>query len=378
MKKIIYINILSIFLLLACSRKEEATHTEAEKHTDEITLTPEQIKANGIKYGKVKPNYINSKISVSGIIHALPQNKSSVHSQVDGFIDKIYFITGNYVRKGQLLATLKNPSFISLQKQFLESYFNMNLNLKDYQRKKSLLQADAISRKSYEQAQAAYEVSAAEYQSLKSELKLLGFNPQSIQNSHKINPILPIVSPQSGFIQASEISSGKQVTTADELFLVINQDELHVELNVPSKYASDLFVGQNVEFRLPEIPEVIKGSIHIIGRVTNTENNTIQIHVDIDSKLPSTNFYEGRFVNAEIIRKTAPVPTVPKDAIFEEDGKKYVFIKKANNVVEKKEVQTGVSDDKWIELINFNNNQEVVTAGVYYLKAGEMESGHDH
>lgn len=378
MKKIIYINILSIFLLLACSKKEKTIHTEEKEHKDEIVLTSEQIKMNGIKYGKSELNYIESKILVTGIIHALPQNKSTVHPQIDGFIDKINFFTGDYVKKGQVMATLKNPSFITLQKQFLESYFNMNLNLKDFQRKKSLLKADAISKKAYEQAQAAYEVSTAEYQSLKSELQLLGFNPQYIQKVCKINPVLPIISPRSGFVQAKEISSGKQVTTVDELFEIINQNELQIELNVPVQYASELYIGQDVEFRLPEIQSKIKGNIHLIGKVTNTENNTVQIHVNINNKLPSNNFYEGRFVNAEIIRKTKEVSTLPIEAVFEEEGKKYIFIKKANNKVEKKEIQTGVSNDKWIEVINLSNNQEVVTSGVYYLKSGEMETGHNH
>ncbi len=376
MKRNIHIIILSVLILFSCSKDntEQTTAQEAKKETG-IALTQEQIKTNGIKFGKVESRYIDSRFTVSGVIHALPQNKASIHSQVDGFIDKVNFITGQYVQKGQVLATIRNPSFITLQKQFLEAYFNMNLNYKDYQRKQSLLAADAISRKAYEQAQAMYQVSTAEYESLRSELQLLGFSPQSILNTRRINPVLPIVSPRSGFIQAEEISPGKQITTADELFMIINQDELHIELNVPSKHASSLFVGQAVEFMLPEIQDTLKGSIHLIGRVTNTENNTIQVHVDIDSKLPPHDFYEGRFVNATIINKTKAVPTLPKEAIFEEGGKKYVFLKKGNEA-ERKEVQTGAENNNYIEIIDFNTNQEVVTSGVYYLKAGEQEHGH--
>ncbi len=372
MKKIIYISLFSLSLLFSCSKSETEQQATTEKATEtgQFTLTPEQIKTNGIKFGKAESRYMDTQFTVSGIIHALPQNKSSIHSQVDGFVDKVNFITGQYVQKGQVLATIRNPSFITLQKQFLEAYFNKNLNYKDYQRKQSLLAEDAISRKAYEQAQALYQVSSAEYESLRSELQLLGFSPGNILSTRKINPVLPIVSPRSGFIQAEEISPGKQITTADELFMIINQDELHVELNVPSKYAPSLFVGQEVEFTLPEIQDTLKGSVHLIGRVTDTKNNTIQVHVDIESKLPPNDFYEGRFVNAVIINKTRAVPSLPKDAVFEEGGKKYVFLRKGDKV-ERKEVRTGAESKEYIELIDFDTNQEVVTSGVYYLKAGE-------
>ncbi|MGM5631567.1 efflux RND transporter periplasmic adaptor subunit [Apibacter raozihei] len=377
MKKLVYINSI-IWLVFSCSGTEnKASSAENENKSEEITLTDEQIKTNGIKFGKPELRYIDTKITVSGVIHALPENKSSIHSQVDGFIDKVNFITGEFVKKGQVLATVRNPSFITLQKQFLEAYYNMNLNLKDYQRKQSLLSADAISRKAYEQSQALYQVSSAEYEGLRSELQLLGFNPSTIIRTKKINPILAIVSPKSGFVHAEEISPGKQITTADELFMIINQDELHIELNVPSKHASGLFTGQNVEFMLPEIKDTLRGSIHLIGKVTNTENNTIQVHVDIDSKLPPTNFYEGRFVNASIINRTNSVLTLPKEAIFEEAGKKYVFVKKGEHV-EKKEVKTGAENEQFVEIMDWDNQLQVAVSGVYYLKAGEMESGHSH
>lgn len=379
MKISTYINIFYAVTILcySCSSKNKEHYQEDIQEHSKITLNDEMIKTNGIEFGKAELRSIESKIMVTGIIHALPENKASIHSKIDGFIEKINFITGDYVHKGQELATINNPSFITLQKQFLESYYTMNLAYKDYQRKKTLLEGDATSKKSYEQSLAAYQVSTAEYESLRSELHLLGFMPNFIIKTGKINPELKILSPISGYVQAEEISPGKQISTADELFLIINQDKLHVELNVPSKYASSLYVGQAVEFTLPEIETLIKSKIHIIGKVTNTENNTIQVHADIQTKLPPTDFYEKRFVNAYIINKSKDVLTVPKEAVFEEDEKSYIFIKKGNHV-ERKEIKIGRSNDDFIEILNFNSQQELVIKGVYYLQSGEIESEHDH
>lgn len=380
MKTIIHIILLFISILLgySCSSKNKENSIEKESRVHSgITLSEEQIKTNDIKFGTAVVRPIESKIMVTGVIHALPQNKASIHSKVDGFIGKINFITGDFVRKGQELATVNNPSFISLQKQFLESYYTMNLAYNDYQRKNALLESDAISRKSYEQSLAAYQVSTAEYESLKSELQLLGFSPATIIKTGKINPELKIISPLSGFIQAKEISPGKQITTTEELFLIINQEKLHVELNVPAKYASTLFVGQKIEFILPEIKDTLQGTIHIIGKVTSTENNTIQVHADIQTKLPDTNFYENRFVNAYIINKSKEVLTVPKEAVFEEEGKNYVFIRK-NNQIEQKEILIGNSNNNFVEVTNLDPHQELVISGGYYLQSGEMESGHNH
>ncbi|MCO6564725.1 MAG: efflux RND transporter periplasmic adaptor subunit [Apibacter sp.] len=380
MKITIYINLLSIVLIFyySCSSKNKENFIENESQAQSaLTLNEEQIKTNGIKFGKAKLRAMEFKIMVTGIIHALPQNKASVHSKVEGFIGKINYISGDYVRKGQVLATVSNPSFIILQKQFLESYYNMNLAYKDYLRKKALLESDAISRKSYEQSLALYQVSTAEYESHKSELQLLGFTPNAIIKTGKINPELKIISPLNGFIQAKEISPGKQITTMDELFLIINQDKIYVELNVPSKYASTLYMGQKIEFTWPDIKDTIKGVLHNIGKVTNTENNTIQVHADIQTKLPATNFYENRFVNAYIISENSEVLTVPKEAVYEEEGKNYVYSKKGDQV-ERKEIITGISNTNYIEVKNLDPNQEIVICGAYYLQSGEMEPGHNH
>lgn len=360
------------FLAISCSKKEE-TAEETKGDPNVISITQEQIKVNGIKFGKAEYKNIEAEFLVSGIIRALPENKASVHSQVDGFIEKVNFISGQYVQKGQVLATVKNANFTALQKQFLESYFNMNLNQKDYQRKKSLLDADAISKRSYEQALAAYQVSQAEYESLRSELSLLGFNPSAIQSSRKINPILVIRSPKSGFIQALEVFSGKQITSSDELFLIVNQDQLNLELNVPVKFASKIFEGQDVEFKLPEINSVLKAKINLVGKVTDTQTNAVLVQARIVSVLPSTNLYEGRFVDAKIIDKTQSLLSLPKEAVVEEDGNKFVFVKKEDGKIQKKQVQTGYEDDKFVEIMDWNSNQIVVVSGAYYLKSGFSE-----
>jgi membrane fusion protein, heavy metal efflux system len=380
MKITIYISLLSIVLIFyySCSSKNKENFIENESHSQSaFTLSEEQIKTNGIKFGKANFCTIESKIMVTGIIHALPQNKTSIHSKVDGFIGKINFISGEYVRKGQVLATVSNPSFITLQKQFLQSYYNMNLAYKDYQRKKALLESDAISKKSYEQSFALYQVSTAEYEGHKSELQLLGFTPNAIIKTGIINPELKIISPLNGFIQAKEISPGKQITTTDELFSIINQDKLYVELNVPLKYASTLYIGQKVKFTLPEIKDTIIGALHTIGKVTNTENNTIQVHADIQTKLAAIDFYENRFVNAYIISKSNEVLTVPKEAVYEEEGKNYVY-SKTGDQVERKEIITGISNTNYVEVKNLDPHQEIVISGVYYLQSGEMEPGHNH
>jgi len=362
MNKLVYtLSLLAV--LISCSKKEEETQEQPNK------LTEEQIKLNKIKFGKVEMHVIDSKIQTGGTLHSPPQDKFSVHAPTDGFIQKINFITGQYVRQGEVLMTLNNPYFIDLQKQFLKSYYNMNTASKDFQRKKALLEADAVSQKAYEQAYAEYQVSQAEFNSLKSELSLLGFNPNNILKTNEITPVLAIASPKSGFVQVSELSPGAHISSTDELFVIVNQDKLHLEMNIPVRYASQIFEGEKVTFTIPEIPDTLRASVHAIGKITDPANNTVTVHADVENnRLPQQQYYEGRFVNAVLYGSPASVPSLPLDAVFEEDGKYFVFVKDPNGEIKREEVKTGISDNKYIEVLNFDPTKTLVVSGVYYLK----------
>ena len=77
------------------------------------------------------------------------------------------------------------------------------------------------------------------------------------------------------------------------------------------------------------------------------------------------------------------VITLPLEAISEQQGVKFVYIKLDEECYQKQEVKTGLSDGERIEILSgLEEGQEVVTRGVTQVRlaasASVVPEGHSH
>ena len=117
-----------VFAFSACSNhkegdghdhgtKEEPKKEEAhEEETPTIaTLTEEQIKTVGIELGAIEQKELTATIRANGLLKVPNNNKANATSLYGGVIKTLKVQIGDYVRKGQVIATIANPQFIQLQ-----------------------------------------------------------------------------------------------------------------------------------------------------------------------------------------------------------------------------------------------------------------------
>jgi cobalt-zinc-cadmium efflux system membrane fusion protein len=74
-------------------------------------------------------------------------------------------------------------------------------------------------------------------------------------------------------------------------------------------------------------------------------------------------------MNAEIEVKKNDAHTLPEDAVVRFENKNYVFIKKRNNQFQMTEVNTGNTENGFIEILNAENfvSGELVIKGAYSI-----------
>ncbi|HMU08043.1 MAG TPA: efflux transporter periplasmic adaptor subunit, partial [Kaistella sp.] len=97
MKKSIII-ILSVFLILACSKKEEAKTEETFAISgNQITLTDLQKKTAGIETTTLNNQNIGNKILLTGQINVPPTGMAGVSATTGGIVKVARFMPGNYV-----------------------------------------------------------------------------------------------------------------------------------------------------------------------------------------------------------------------------------------------------------------------------------------
>ena len=113
--------LLSTILLMSCGGTVIKNTSEAETTSikNTVELSDEQIAAMEITTSKVEKMNLAYTIETNGTLELPPQNRASVSAILGGRVKNIQVIQGDKVKKGQLLATLENPEFITMQQDYL-------------------------------------------------------------------------------------------------------------------------------------------------------------------------------------------------------------------------------------------------------------------
>ncbi|AMC11776.1 hypothetical protein Lupro_11070 [Lutibacter profundi] len=391
------IKISSVFLLLvflaSCQNKttqqNEETNQESSEHeetTNIVTLQQKQLEVMDIELGTTKQVNLGATLKVNGQLELPPQKRASVSAIVGGRVESVAVIEGDYVKKGQIIAQLNNPKFITMQREYLIAKSNFSFLEKDYLRKKELLKDGITSRKSFQQAEAAFKDGKSTLNATKSMLQVIGVNISTLENG-QIRSSIPIVSPIKGYVQSIAINIGKFVAPEQEMFEIIDNEHLHIGLKVFEKDIDKAKVGQKITFALTTRPDKIyEAEIFALGSAFDMNTRAVKVH----AKIMGTHkgLLTGMFVEARIITKSKEVRALPNGAFITEKGLDYVFVQKETNkqhiTFEKVQINRGVSDLGFSEVVFINKKPKdivFVTKGAYYVNAelnkGEFEE-HEH
>lgn len=160
-----------------------------------------------------------------------PQNKASISAIIGGRVQSVAVIEGDYVKKGQIIAQRNNSEFIVMQQKYLSAKSQISFLEKEYQRKKELLKDGITSKKSFQQAEAAYNEIKLALNAAKSNLELVGINISALANN-QIVTAAPVISLIDGYVQNIELNIGKFVAPEKEMFEIIDNEYLHLGLKI--------------------------------------------------------------------------------------------------------------------------------------------------
>jgi len=398
MKNILFIIVtvtIAIFGLSSCTdsnaNADEHGHEEhaaEEEHANEeeksdylVHLKPEQLKVMNIQLGSFKQMNLTTTVKTNGELELPPQNKASLSAVIAGRVKNIMVIEGQEVRKGQVLAIMENPVAIDMQQQYLAVKSKYDYLKKQYERKEELYQDSIGSEKEYQRVQSEYKSVSAELSGLEAKLKLLNYSKSEL-NDGVVASTFTVISPIEGFVRLVEVNMGKYVELGQEMFEIVDNDHIHMDLMVYEKDIDKVTEGQKVVFSISTHPEnVFYGKVFSVGKAFESELKAVKVHAEITSK--PTGLLPGMYVNARIVIDSNEVQAVPTSAIIEEDGLSYIFVvneaesEEIHMAFSKIEINKGAEDMGFVEVVTAQPipaNPQVVIHGAYYILA-EMKKG---
>lgn len=401
MKNILKISTLLIllFTIISCGNSD-SKHTEGDDHKNEqtkdatneeetpnkVALKLNQLEIMGIELGNLSQLNLGASLKVNGQLELPPQNMASVSALIGGRVQSVSVVEGDFVKKGQVIATLNNPEFISMQRAYLAAKSNLTYLEKDYIRKKELEKDGITSARAFQESEAAYLNAKADLNATKATLNLIGIKVSTIDKGVIIASI-PVIAPIQGYIQKIEINIGKSVAPEQEMFEIVDNNFLHLGLNVFEKDIEKLGMGQKIAFTLSTRPnKIYEAEIFALGKAFDLDTRSVKVHAKIIGT--HEGLLTGMFVEARIATDSKMVDALPDEAFVNEKGLDYVFVQREKDkediVLEKIQVIKGVSDLGFSEVMFTNpitKNDLIVIKSAYYVNA-ELSKGefgeHDH
>lgn len=373
MKKAIYsLLLVQVLLLSSCGEKKntETSSAETEASDGGINITKEQFNNSGMTLGSLEEKPFPVTIQTNGMIDVPPENRAVVSATMGGYIKKTPLLIGDTVKKGQVLVTIENPEFITLQQNYMEVKQQLAYLKSEYDRQKTLREENITSQKSFLKAESEFKTANARYNGLKKQLTMLNISPVQVEKGN-ISSTATIFAPISGSITKMNVTMGTYVSPASPILEIIDNDHIHLELSIFEKDIMKIKKGQPIRFGIPEASEqTFEAEVYLIGTSIG-ENRTIKVHGHLHDE-EENNFLTGMFVDAGIIIENTTAKAIRSEAVVEQEGKFYVLRTTATMdtgyMFEQLEVQTGNTTDGFTEIINavaFSDSDTFLTKGAF-------------
>ena len=342
----------AIFLLSCGSDPKNDTQKEAVvEATNKVSLTKEQATLAQLVLAPIELGRMKGTAHLNGVIDVPPSGIASVSMPLGGYVQDINLIPGNFVKKGAVLATVKDPLFIQLQENYLASKAKLNYLQQDLDRQKLLLNQEAVSKKSYQQIQADYNGMNIQLRALSEQLKLINIQPENL-TPENMTSLVRLTAPISGYITKVNINRGRYVTPSDVLLEIMDPNDIQAAITIYEKDIANFKVGMKGTVTLTQDPtKIYTVSILAVSQNIN-EDKTGLLHCHFGNT--PKNVLPGMFLTADIVVETNEAVLIPAEAVQRFQGKDYIFIQRATNDFEAIVIEINQSNKEFVSVKNMD------------------------
>jgi len=326
---------------------KEGEEAENEEATDLVTLSPAQQQVAGIQTGHLTNRPMGAGLAVTGTLDVPPESAVSITAPLGGFVENTELLQGTRVRQGEVLATIRNPEFVTLQQEYLETRARLAYARTELARQKELYEQEVAPQKNYQRAQADYNALRVQTNALAVRLRLA-----NLPVGGGIVTTARLRAPRAGFVRAVNVTVGQAVTPTDALFEIVDPEHLHVELTVFERDVARVQKNQLIRFTLASDSTGSRrertARVYLIGRAIG-EDRTVRVHGHLDQENDPA-LLPGLYVRALIETGRTQVPALPDAALVRFEGRNYVYAVEAPGRYRMIPVTLGRSEDNFTEV----------------------------
>lgn len=324
----------SLLILLAIGASAcHSSHRNSDNQTQPVAVVVTRIKLNNQQQGQ---------LSLSATTEA--DHLVNLGFLVAGRVGQVNFEEGQYINKGQLIATVEPADY-----KFGLAAADADLNKAndEFRRLKIMYDRGSLTPSDYQTAIKSVEQAKAQQQS---QLK-------RVKDTRLYAPI-------SGLLARRAAEPGMVVGQGTPVFTIVDVQPIKVSASVPESELGQVAPGMKTKVHIIALDSVYQGTVALIGAVADPTTRAYSVKITLSNN--DRKIRPGMVADVELSSKQkARLLTIPGEAVLHDaSGATYVFVvDEQKHKAFKRKVTVGNVFDSAIQITSGLNNQEMIVTG---------------
>ena len=345
----------------------QSAQTQDPKSPDNmLRIQPEMLRDLRITTTTVEQRASGDGVNLLGEVTVNEDTFSQIGAPIPARIVDIKVSPGEQVTKGQPLATLQSTELGKARAENITAQAKLQLARQTLERKQRLAGENIVAKRDIQEAEASVAAAEADVRASRATLYALGASDDASDSSE-----LVLRSPISGTVIQRTALRGQLADPAQPLFKIANLGAVWLNVHAFERDAVRLQSGRTSRVALPALPgQTFSGRVTLIGKEVDPTSRTIPVRIEIAN--PAGALRPGMSATAwvPLAKAAQQVIAVPAASVQRIENDWYVFIPKAKDAFEIRQVERGRDLEGKIEIVKgLKLGETVVVDGAFLLKA---------
>lgn len=341
-----------ILLAVSCGHKENP-----QEVSDKFVLSDTMMTM--IRLDSVRTSTVVDQLVLTGSVSFNENNVVNIFPRSSGQIVSTTVSLGDYVHKGQVLASIKSADVAGSYSELNSANADISIAKREMESAESLYKNGISSEREFVEAKQNYQKALAQADRIKATININGGSGASQSGTYTLT------APIDGYIVAKNATTGAFIRTDDakNIFTVSNLSNVWVNANVYESDIPKVKQGYKVSIIPMAYPDkTFEGKIEKIGDVLDPENKSMSVRISLPNKdmlLKPEMFVKVIVENSEGAMATC----IPASSLVSIDSKNYVVVFNSRSDLKIVEVHVikKSGDLVFIQKEDLNPGQKVIT-----------------
>ena len=283
-------------------------------------------------FADVSSQQLKNELSFFGKITADNKKLIEIFPVVGGNVTKVYVELGDYVKKGQLLASIRSTEVAGYEKDLEDAKNDVIVKKNNYKVIQELFEGKLNAERDVVEAKSEYEKALSQLNRIQETYQIYHMNKGAIYE---------VRAPMNGFIIEKKINQDMLLRNdrTDNIFDIAEINEVWAVANINESDINNIKVGVDAEVTTLSYPDkVFKGKLDKIFNIIDPETKAMKAII----KLNNPGFILKPEMSASIklsYNESKQMIAIPSAAIIFDKSKNYVMIFKDRSNIETRQVE---------------------------------------